>query len=328
MTSPRPRSRRSPLPALGLGVLLVIGALAGATAYTGNQTLQTQQDLAHTLKAQIEASGYAQVKSSSYQRGFLSSTQTLKVVIGKDGDTATVPIIVVNHIQHGPFPGLKMVGNALIDTEVRFADAALQAKVEQALGHHKPTIRTVVGLDGNTATHLEVPGGQLTDNGTTLSWQALKGDLHNAGLSASTRLTWPELNLTSEGERLTLRGLSVSGSSRKQTVEDPLGLGEQAFTLRSMTYSGTSGAAQGDFTLSDLKVGGKTTLSGGFYGGSAPVRHRSTGIQAARQPGPDPQAAATSPQPGAPAPGAALAHHDHPQHPRPDGPRSPPKRPS
>ena len=318
MTTPRLSSRRSRLPALGLGVLLVIGALAGATAYTGSQTVQTQQDLAQTLKAQIEATGYAHVRSSTYQRGFLSSTQTLNVVIGKDGDTDAAAIIVVNHIQHGPFPGLKMVGNALIDTEVRFADASLQAKVEQALAGQKPTIRTVVGLDGTTSTHLEVPSGQLTDSGTTLSWQALKGDVQNAGLSATTRLSWPELNLTSEGDRLTMRGLSVSGSSRKQKVDDPLGVGEQVLTIQSMTYSGTSGGAQGSFTLSDLKVGGKSTLSGGFYGGRLEYGVGRLAFEMPGSPAQTLQEGAASAERGSPPPRAALAHHQHLQHPRPD----------
>ncbi|GAA4008172.1 YdgA family protein [Deinococcus rubellus] len=268
MTRPSTGPRRSRLPALGIGVLIVVGALAGATAYTGSQTVQTQQDLAQTLKAQVNATGYARVISSTYQRGFLSSTQTLNVVIGKEGAANAVPMIVVNHIQHGPLPGFKAVGNALIDTEVRFADPALQKKVEDALGGQKPTIRTVVGLSGSTDTQIEVPGGQLTDSGTTLSWQALRGNVHNGGLSATTQMSWPELKVTSDGDSLTMNGLSVSGSTQKQQAGDPLGVGEQMFTLKSMTYTGTSGETQGKFNLSDLKVGGKSTLVGGFYGGS------------------------------------------------------------
>jgi len=266
MTNSPSSPRRSRLPALGIGVLIVVGALAGATAYTGSQTVQTQQDLAQTLKAQVEATGYARVTSSSYQRGFLSSTQTMNVVLGKGaGDVA---LIIVNHIQHGPLPGLKAVGNALIDTEVKFADPAVQKQFEAALGGQQPTIRTVVGLSGSTDTHIEVPKGQMTDSGTTLSWQALTGEIHNSGLNATTQLSWPELDFTTDGDRVTLRGLAVNGSAQKQQADDPLGVGEQVFTLKSMTYSAASGEAQGRFNLSDLKVGGKSTLVGGFYGGT------------------------------------------------------------
>ena len=177
-------------------------------------------------------------------------------------------LIVVNHIQHGPLPGLRAVGNALIDTEVNFADPAVQKQFETALGNQRPVIRTVVGLDGTTSTHLDVPGGQLTDSGTTLSWQALRGEIHNGGLNATTQLSWPELSVTSDKDQVILRGLAMSGSTHKQQPGDPLGVGEQVFTLKSMTYRAASGQTQGKFSLSDLRVGGKSTLVGGFYGGT------------------------------------------------------------
>lgn len=265
MTNPRPGSRRSRLPALGLGALIVIGALAGATAYTGSQTVQTQEDLASALKAQVNATGYARVTSSSYQRGFLSSTQILNVVLGKEGESGSVPMIITNRIQHGPLPGLKSVGNALIDTEVRFADPAIQKKVEEALGNQKPVIRTVVGLNGSINTHFDVPRGQFRDEGTAITWQPLKGDVSSGGLTASTRLDWPELKVTSPEGNLTFSGLSGSGSTRKQNMDDPLGVGDQTVTLKSLTYSTTTDEAAGNLTLSDLKLGGKSTLDGGFY---------------------------------------------------------------
>ncbi|TSA83873.1 DUF945 domain-containing protein [Deinococcus detaillensis] len=264
MTRLKDSPRRSGLPALGIGLLVVLGALAGATAYTGSQTVQTQEDLASTLKAQVNASGYARVTSSTYQRGFLSSTQVLNVMLGKEGEAGSVPIIITNRIQHGPLPGFKTVGNALIDTEVKFADAALQKKVEEALGGQQPVIRTVVGLDGSTNTHFEVPKGQFSDQGAAITWQPLTGDVSN-GLSASSRIDWPEFKVTSPEGNLTFSGLSGSGTTRKQNADDLLGVGDQTMTLKSLTYSSTSGEAKGNFTLSDLKAGGKSTLDGGFY---------------------------------------------------------------
>ena len=101
----------------------------------------------------------------------------------------------------------------------------------------------------------------MTDSGTTLSWQALTGEIHNSGLNATTQLSWPELDFTTDGDRVTLRGLAVNGSAQKQQADDPLGVGEQVFTLKSMTYSAASGEAQGKFNLSDLKVGGRARWS-------------------------------------------------------------------
>ncbi len=269
MAPPPSTPRRSHLPALGVGVLIVCGALAGATVYTSRQTAQTQQTLAQTLEAQLKATGYAQVKSSTYQRGMLSSTQTMNVTLGKG--TQDVDLIVVNHIQHGPLPGLRAVGNAVIDTELRFADPAIQARVEKALGGRKPTIRTVVGLGGHTSTHLNLPAGTLVDEGgaarTTLSWQAMTGDLQNGGLKSSTRLIWPEFKVTSEGGTLTLSGMALIGNAVKENAEDPLGVGEQLLTLGAATYSGLHGSSREALTLKDLKVSSSSTLSDGFYRG-------------------------------------------------------------
>lgn len=269
MANLRAPARRSRLPALGVGALLIVGALAGATAYTSSQTAQTQQSLAKTLEAQLEATGYARVKSSTYQRGLLSSTQTMNVTLGKG--TEDVALIIVNHIQHGPLPGFRAVGNAVVDTEVRFAVPALQARAEKAFGNRKPTIRTVVGLGGGTSTHLDIPAGTLLEEGdvgsSTLSWQALTGDIENSGLKSSTRLSWPEFKLTSQQGALTISGMALNGNAVKQNEDDPLGVGEQVLTLGSATYSGLSGGTQDALTLKDLKVSSSSTLRDGFYSG-------------------------------------------------------------
>nr|WP_244977139.1 YdgA family protein [Deinococcus humi] len=216
----------------------------------------------------MEATGYAQVKSSTYQRGLLSSTQTMNVSLGKG--TQDVALIVVNHIQHGPLPGLRAVGNAVIETEIRFADPVLQARAEQALGNRRPTIRTVVGLGGDTSTHLDIPAGTLTeegDDGAALSWQAMSGDIQSGGLKSSTRLNWPELKITSEGGTLTLSSMALNGNAARENAEDPLGVGEQVLTLGSAAYSGPSGSSRDALTLKDLKVSSSSTLRDDFYHG-------------------------------------------------------------
>ena len=256
--------KRSRLPVIAAGVLLLFGALAGATALTSSRTAQQQQELFQTLKTQLEASGYAQVTGSSYQRGLLSSTQTMNIKLGQD--TERVNLVVTNHIQHGPLPGFRSVGNALIDTEVRFADPAIQAKVEQALNGKKPIIRTVVGLGGDTSTHINVPQGKLDENGAALSWQPLVGDVKISGLKTQTALNWPSFSAGDNSTSLTLSGMSVSGSSLKQSKDDVLGVGEQVMTLKSAIFRNASGAAT-NLNLSDLRVSAGSTLENGFYGG-------------------------------------------------------------
>ena len=261
--------KRSRLPVIAAGVVLLIGALAGATALTSSRTAQQQQELFQTLKAQLEASGYAQVTGSSYQRGLLSSTQTMNIKLGKDAES--VNLIITNHIQHGPLPGLKSVGNALIDSEVRFADEAIQGKVDQALGGKKPVIRTVVGLGGDTSSHVDVPQGQFSENGGVITWQPLTADVKISGLNTQTTLSWPEFKAQDKSSALTLSaltlsGLSITGNSRKHSKDDLLGVGEQAVTLKSAAFKDASSAAS-NLKLADLRIKGSSTLKGGFYGG-------------------------------------------------------------
>ncbi|WP_420595265.1 YdgA family protein [Deinococcus sp.] len=265
MTRLRTRPRRSPLVAIGIGILLIGGALAGATAYTSSRTAQTQEELAQTLKAQLEASGYARVTKSDYQRGLTSSTQTLNVSLGKADDPETLALIVTNRIQHGPFPGFKAVGNALIDTDVRFADADVQKKIDAALGGQKPTIRTVVGLDGGTSTHLDVPKGQYSEAGAVISWQPLIGDVLNSGLSSSSKINWPEFKMTSDAGNLTMADLSLSSNLSKQNAQDLLGVGDQTFTIKSLSYGDAGTSSKNSLQLSGLKVGSQGKLSDGFY---------------------------------------------------------------
>jgi uncharacterized protein YdgA (DUF945 family) len=265
---PVPIRKRSPLPALGVGALILVGALAGATAYTGSQTVTVQEDLAKNIRTAVEASGYAHVKSSTYDRGFMSSTQTLNLTLGDKTETKPIGVTLINHIQHGPLPGMRAVGQALIDSEVRFTDPALQKKFEDALKGQKPVIRTVVGLGGGTSSHVELPAGSLTESGTTLSWQALVGDLKNGGLDGSTDMAWPEIKVAGDGVAMTMTGMKVSGTTHKQSADDLLVVGDQSATIGNISVVSKTGGANVNVNIKDMKLISKSNITGGFYGGT------------------------------------------------------------
>ena len=281
MNRSNPTSRRARVfSAVGIGILLVLGIYAGATAYVGSQTALVQQQLVENFKTQVEGTGFAQVTGSSYQRGFFSSTQVLEVTLGKKDDgtgtgtgtgnspAAGVPIVVTNHIQHGPLPGLRSVGRALVDTDIVFADPALQKKVAAALGDQRPVIRTGVSLGGDIDTHIAVPKGQYSEDGQTVSWQALAADTHRSDLKTTARIEWPELRLVLPQGELVLAGLSGGGNVQKLSKDDPLGVGDQALMLERLSFKNTAGDAAGDLTLGKLKIATRSTLDGGFYNAS------------------------------------------------------------
>ena len=265
---PVPIRKRSPLPAVGIGAVLLLGALAGGTAYTGSQTVTAQEDLAKNIKTAVEATGYAQVGSSTYDRGFASSTQTMLIALGPKGEAKPVNLTLINRIQHGPLPGFRAVGQALIESEVRFTDPALQTKFEAALKGQQPVIWTVVGLGGAASTHVEMPPGTMTEAGSTISWQALRADVRNGGLSGSAEMSWPEFKVASNGVAMTISGVTLKGNTTKQSLSDPLAVGDQTLNIGSINFGGKSGGQDGNVNIRDMTLVARNNFSGGFYGGT------------------------------------------------------------
>lgn len=216
-SAPRPR-RRSFLPAALLTVLFGAGAMAGATAVFSSRTQGITEDFTGRLVSGINASGVARVEKPVYRRGFTSSTQTMTVVLGSDARSGPVVLFVTNQIRHGPFPGLQGVGQATVDTQIRFADPGVQAQIDRAFAGKKPVIHTVVGLNGGTDTRIEVPGGSVTEDGGTVTWQALNGKVRVNGLATASSLVWPGLTLRAPDGRAEISGVSLSGTSRRSSA--------------------------------------------------------------------------------------------------------------
>ncbi|MFB9992145.1 YdgA family protein [Deinococcus oregonensis] len=260
---PVDRATRRPNRALGWTVagLALLGALAGATAYTGTRTQDTTEQAVQGMVTTLNASGVAKVENAQYQRGFTNSTQTMTVVLG-DGKNGEKPVrlLVTNRIQHGPLPGFKSVGQALIDTDIRFEDAALQARMTKALGGKQPTIRTVVGLAGASATDVTIPAGALTEAGDTVSWQPLMAQANISGLTSRVNLSWP--GLTVKGETAaTLGKVNVTSETTRRSRDDLLGVGKTSALVESLTISG--GAAP--VTVKNVRLGSEGRLNGAAH---------------------------------------------------------------
>lgn len=257
-TPTRRTRRRSPLPALALTVLVAAGAVAGATAVFSSRAQTLTRDLTDRLVSGVNASGVARVENPVYRRGFAGSTQTITVVVQPDAADPPVVLLVTNHIQHGPFPGLRGVGQAVVDTDIRFSDPQVQAQVDRAFGGQKPTIHTVVGLGGSADTRIEVPAGRVTQDGDTVTWQALTANVRVDGLNTVSNLTWPGLTFQGPDGRGEISGVSLGGTSRRVGAEDGLGVGGGTFTVNRMAF--TSGGQR--VGLSNLKVTSESRLNG------------------------------------------------------------------
>ncbi len=237
--------RRRPLLVVGVGVLLAAGAAATATAVFSARAQTVSDDLTHRLVAAARASGAAEVRQTGYRRGLGRSTQTLTVTVGPRGAPKPLRLQVTNHIQHGPFPGLRGVAQAVVDTELRFEDAQLQARLDRVFAGKTPRLHTVVGLTGDTNTRLDVPGGILSEDGDVFTWQPLGGQFRSTadGLNTVTDVSWPSFTVLSAGGSSSLRGLSLRSRTQRNGDADLLGQGQSTLTIEQLSFGGGQHAA-------------------------------------------------------------------------------------
>lgn len=258
-TQTRKARRVSPVLPLALTALLLGGGYVGATALFSNQTQDTAQKAVGQLTAALTASGKVRVEQSDYRKGFKNSTQTMTLALtdfpAENGQPLRV--VVTNHIQHGPVLGAAGLGQALIDTELRFSDPEMQAAYDKAFSSQKPTIRTLVGLTGGSTTDLKVPGGKSAEG--DVSWQALTGQLEVAGLNTTSRLHWAGMAANSDSGLLTVGPVDYSGTLRRENSTDPLGVGTSTLTLSRVEMLGEE-----KLTLSGLKVTSLSERAGEF----------------------------------------------------------------
>ncbi|ADV65719.1 YdgA family protein [Deinococcus maricopensis] len=259
--TPRPpRKRPSPVLIGGVTVALIAGAVAGATAVSSTQTAAMMNGNTATMRQALEATGFAHITEHQYQRGFMSSTETMTVLVGPDEDR--VKLKVTNRIQHGPLPGLRTLANAVIDTDVQFADAKVQAAFEKALGGKRPEIRTVIGLTGSTSTSVNVPAGQFADGADMVRWQPLTGTYRASGRTTDLNFALPTVTVSGDGTTVSVNGVRLSGKTTKRDAKDPLGVGDSAFTIDSVSAGDGIGAR-------GIRVSSNASDAGGqFYGGT------------------------------------------------------------
>ncbi|MBZ9753110.1 YdgA family protein [Deinococcus sp. HMF7604] len=256
----RPRARRRPLPLLlGVGALLLAGTYAGATALFSSRAQTLTRDLTAGLQLSAQASGAAKVEQLSYQRGLTRSTQTMRVTL--TDAAAPVNLLVTNEIQHGPLPGFQAAGQAVIHTTVRFEDPKIQAGYERAFPADKPKLLTRIALNGDTTSDLGVPAGTVTEEGTNLTWQALKGQVEVRGLQTRANLTWPGLQMSGPDGSGQVGNVTLTSDLRRSGPEDRLGTGSSTLKLAQVRL----GDGSEQINVQDVAVTAQSALKGEHY---------------------------------------------------------------
>ena len=166
-----------------VAALVVVGGtgagITGTSAWMGRTVVArlSQQTAAVTKmipSAKIE---------EEIDHGLFKSTRRVKVrfgcapVPGPDQSLELAPLELSwrDEIQHGPFPGAKSFGAAVIDSELRLGDAWAK-RAGQALGD-QPVLsaHTRIGMDGAFSSELTVPKLAFKDkNDNTGEWSGIK----------------------------------------------------------------------------------------------------------------------------------------------------------
>lgn len=176
-------------------------------------------------------------------------------------------ITIVSNIQHGPFPGLRAVAFAAVDSTL-VVPAALQQKLSSVLGS-KPILQahTTVGLFGGATTDLTSPAFSLVlGNDSTLAWEGLTGTVRTARHQAawSGHLSVPRFVLQSPQGMIQFAGVEYSGSHEKAFGDLYLGTGTLTVERLGASVSKPEGGVSG-FSLQRLSLTSTSKADGEFF---------------------------------------------------------------
>ena len=246
--APRPSSNRPRRGLLigGATVLLLAGAWAGSTVYSAGQAEAVSNRLSGTIDAALKGNNLGKVERHTFARGLTSSTDDIYLVLGGASAPTNGPpngpmkLHLRNRIQNGPLPGFSAVGQAIVETEIVWDDAEVQAAVDKAFGGKKPNLRTVIGLGGNADSALSVPAGSYEsekgagDQGKAV-WQALSGRFQtsSAGRGVSGTLTWPGGSVSSAQGATELKDMRYVVDQQPYLTK--LSQGKSSLTVASVT---------------------------------------------------------------------------------------------
>ncbi len=185
--------KRKVIAASALSLLVLTTGYVGSSYYAGQAveaTMLKQHDWISKLP-------YFIVKSHSYQRGWLSSTETTtlqvnpelyRFLLEKEGEKLqTFEVTYTNHIQHGPLPLLTRFNpipyKAVVNTEFKYS-ADTQKFLAKFFGEQKPIqIENRIAFNDDGVMKITVPSFDYEEalSGVKAKWQGLNATLDYGG---------------------------------------------------------------------------------------------------------------------------------------------------
>lgn len=252
------------------GCLVV--AYPAASWYTGTRIETTMNEMSQ------QNYNYPGVKivKHEFKRGVFSSTEETiaefpsglfpKLPAGAADAAPPFQLHIINHIQHGPFPGLR-VGSATIDTELVFDDTT-KAQIEKIFGKQAPVqILTKLNYLGGGSVAASSPAFSTTldDTQSKIDWKGIKlnVDFSSEYKDVQYKLDAPGLVAhMQDGGELTLGAITANSNAQRIAPKSAIYLGKTTLTLDQLKFSGTQ--TEKSFELQKLLVEGDVGAKDNF----------------------------------------------------------------
>lgn len=255
-------------------VAAMIAAWPVATWIYGNRAQASADQFSTAIN---QAVPYITVANSTYEKGFLSSTQTLTLrpVFGGLGDKALPEIKVRNTIEHGPFPGFSGLGAARIKHEIVWPPE-VKTEIAKLWGQQEPlTAVTHMSLGGGGTTTFKSPAAKAKLEKANVAFQGLDGVMNfTAGFhQIDYTFTAPGATVEDGENKIVLGKVASNGVHSKVAGTEKIYIGKQSASIASfdMNAKGQSPLAIGAIDYVSETTAPETHLlsgSGKFSGKS------------------------------------------------------------
>lgn len=216
------------------------------------------------------------VVKQQYTRGIFSSRQesTLELkTMASAANAATIPddatpvqamqVRIINHIQHGPVPGIIGIGAGKIDTEIVF-DAVSLAELTKIFGNKKfLEIRTVLNYSGGGKLNISSPAimTSIGPNQDKLDWKGLRFELgfdaNYKSLNFDFLSPGLEVVTASGSTSLKMGEIKMNGKAERAYAEGIIYLGDSKASIKSISFVNTQAGNKG-LRLQDLVLESST----------------------------------------------------------------------
>lgn len=279
-----------------VALVAVAGAGVGMAAWSGSRIgteLQAQTD-----KVLAPFPG-VKIVENSVTKGLFSSTHTVTLEAGcapqaggeaaaaaaaasapADGQTKPLRITWRDHVQHGPLPGFRGVGLAVIDSEL-VLPPEVATPLAKALGDQPPfKAHTSVGFGGKYVSEVSSPAFKMSEAGKgDLDWQGVRMTVHGdltrgiaAGGSYTMEAPGATFNMVSDGQaagtvrlgRVAIQAEVLPNDGSSMLVAPSRGTGSIDLLALSFKRPGEPDAKPVDIAFENLQLSSDTKVDAGL----------------------------------------------------------------